>query len=561
MSTTVEKSPATDTAASDVSRRDFLKTGVVAGVATGVGAGALYFGYGRSVGNPVRFGIIGTGDEGGILIGAINPDYVDVVAVCDVRPYNIHRAFHGHQASEGTYRVRPGLISKYGYANETAAKEHVQVYEQYQDLLNDPSVEAVIIALPLFLHCEVAIQAMAKGKHVLTEKLMAHSVTECKEMARYAAQQDKLLATGHQRHYSFLYDNAVHAIKTGQIGQVHHIRAQWHRNNLPGSDSWQPPIPNESMVAAIEKKQKDLNAEMAKGVKMNLGRRDALARQLNDLKQRYHDNAVPAEKFGYIQHELVGGDGSRYEVSPLEELIRWRLWKRTGGGLMAELGSHQLDASSIFLSALRTDGRRMNPLSVVASGTRNVFPLDRDVDDHVYGMYEFPGEGYFEEDGQTIADPNKKVVVTYSSINGNGFGGYGEVVMGTGGTLSVLGEKTMEISRPGSKAPTSVGVASKPKDSYETGGVDVVAVQKEGGPDSRGYTEEIEHLAWCIRNRDPENQPRCNPEIALADACMALVGNQAMWGPGRIEFKPEWFDIDNDATPEGDAPNPERHLT
>ena len=463
MSTTVEKSPATDTASSDVSRRDFLKTGVVAGVATGVGAGALYFGYGRSVGNPVRFGIIGTGDEGGILIGAINPDYVDVVAVCDVRPYNIHRAFHGDQRSEGTARVRPGLISKYGYANETVAKEHVQVYEQYQDLLNDPSVEAVIIALPLFLHCEVAIQAMAKGKHVLTEKLMAHSVTECKEMARYAAQQNKLLATGHQRHYSFLYDNAVHAIKTGQIGQVHHIRAQWHRNNLPGSDSWKPPLPNESMVAAIEKKQKDLNAEMAKGVKMNISRRDAIARQLNDLKQRYHDEAVSAEKFGYIQHELVGGDGTKYEVSPLEELIRWRLWKRTGGGLMAELGSHQLDASSIFLSALRTDGRRMNPLSVVASGTRNVFPLDRDVDDHVYGMYEFPGEGYFDEDGQTIADPNKKVVVTYSSINGNGFGGYGEVVMGTSGTLSVLGEKTMEISRPGSKAPTSVGVASTVK--------------------------------------------------------------------------------------------------
>ncbi|MCG8587392.1 MAG: twin-arginine translocation signal domain-containing protein, partial [Pirellulales bacterium] len=113
------KKPASDKspseATSDVSRRDFLKTGVVAGVATGVGAGALYFGYDRFVGDPVRFGIIGTGDEGGILIGALNPDYVDVVAICDIRPYNIDRAFHGHQASEGTYRVRPGLLNKYGY--------------------------------------------------------------------------------------------------------------------------------------------------------------------------------------------------------------------------------------------------------------------------------------------------------------------------------------------------------------------------------------------------------------------------------------------------------------
>ena len=57
--------------------------------------------------------------------------------------------------------------------------------------------------------------------------------------------------------------------------------------------------------------------------------------------------------------------------------------------------------------------------------------MDRDCEDHVYCMYEFPGPEYKK-------DPNKKIVLTYSSINGNGFGDYGEVVMGTKGTL-VLG--------------------------------------------------------------------------------------------------------------------------
>ncbi len=33
----------------------------------------------------------------------------------------------------------------------------------------------------------------------------------------------------------------------------------------------------------------------------------------------------------------------------MEELVRWRLFQRTGGGLMAELGSHQLDARQYFL--------------------------------------------------------------------------------------------------------------------------------------------------------------------------------------------------------------------
>ena len=95
---------------------------------------------------------------------------------------------------------------------------------------------------------------------------------------------------------------------------------------------------------------------------------------------------------------------------------------------MAELGSHQLDAASIFTAASREDGKKVKPISVVGVGGRHIFPLDRDCDDHVYCMFEFPAQGF-------ETDPNKKVVVTYSSINGNGFGGYGEVVMGTKGTL------------------------------------------------------------------------------------------------------------------------------
>ena len=89
---------------------------------------------------------------------------------------------------------------------------------------------------------------MKAGKHVLTEKLMGHSVHECKEMGRVAqADRTSMLATGHQRHYSILYDNAVDTIRRGLIGDIHHIRAQWHRGNLPGNDSWQLPLPDDKM--------------------------------------------------------------------------------------------------------------------------------------------------------------------------------------------------------------------------------------------------------------------------------------------------------------------------
>ena len=98
------------TDAVSVTRRDFLTGTVAAGIASGVGLGSLYFGYGASVGDPVRIGVIGTGDEGSVLLGAHTPEYMQVRAIADIRPYNIFRAFHGDMSSPNAYRARPGLM-------------------------------------------------------------------------------------------------------------------------------------------------------------------------------------------------------------------------------------------------------------------------------------------------------------------------------------------------------------------------------------------------------------------------------------------------------------------
>ena len=217
--------------ATGTTRRDFLKQSIVLTAAAGstVTLGGCYFGY-KKIDDPLRVGVIGTGDEGNVLIGALNPDYIDVVAIADIRPYSVHRAFHGDWYSPGAHDARPGLLQvykdKYGWTDRTAAEKHVKVYrDDYHELLDDPNIEAVIIAVPLHLHHPVAMAAMRKGKHVLTEKLMAHDVGQCKELARAAAQlrtpdgDPIVFAVGHQRHYSILYDNAVDQIKQGLFGQ------------------------------------------------------------------------------------------------------------------------------------------------------------------------------------------------------------------------------------------------------------------------------------------------------------------------------------------------------
>ncbi len=145
------------------------------------------------------------------------------------------------------------------------------------------------------------------------------------------------------------------------------------------------------------------------------------------------------------------------ERTALEELIRWRIFARkTGAGLMAELGSHQLDAASIFCRhSVRTAAKLirsqfMRSVVVTFSQTiamqRTMYIASLNSLDRVYdgrfdvAMKTLKGENKI--DPYTV-DPNKKIVVTYSSINGNGFGGYGEVVMGTKGTMIL--EKELEI--------------------------------------------------------------------------------------------------------------------
>ncbi len=124
----------------------------------------------------------------------------------------------------------------------------MKVYGPYQELLENAKkdgIEAIIIATPLHLHAPIAIAAMKQGLHVITEKLMAQTVGQCKEMTRVADDQKLYLAIGHQRHYNVKYWQAKDWIQRGLLGDVHSIRAQWHRGNLPPpyNDSWKMPLP------------------------------------------------------------------------------------------------------------------------------------------------------------------------------------------------------------------------------------------------------------------------------------------------------------------------------
>lgn len=485
-------------ALSHVSRRAFLK-GAAAGAA---GLGGMYFGYSALAGNPVKVGFIGTGDEGSVLLTQHPPAFMDIVAVADLRPTNLQRAFDG---DGNEHRV--GLYKKLGV--ETSRK--ITQYHNHRDLLADPEIEAVVIAVPLNQHAQVTIDALNAGKHVLCEKLMAHNVTECKEMIAAAEKNHKLLAVGHQRHYSVLYENANDLVRSGMLGTIKFIRAGWHRqNSFPGVDSWNKPISKDDL-AALSK--------------------------------------IDLPDFGYEN---------------AEKLCHWRLYNSTGGGLMAELGSHQLDAASILLG-------KVHPIAVQGYGGRNFYGVKgvgskeqqadtREINDHVYVIMEFPGPNYAD-------DKHDKVVVTYSSLNTNRLEPYGETVFGSRGTMIVEQEQNVMVFKEAGPGSAGGGTAQrvtvaqggdKPvlASSESTGPSSAAMAAGAGGPVSRGYTEEMEHFCHCIREGNfgtrEEGGLRCPGTHAMADAIMALTSNLAMKLQRRIEFKEEWFDPKSPAVPEKD---------
>ncbi|MDG2389492.1 MAG: Gfo/Idh/MocA family oxidoreductase [Planctomycetaceae bacterium] len=487
-------------------RRDFIK----GAAAATTGLGAMYFGYEKLEGEPVRVGFIGTGDEGNILLNEHPPEYMNIVAVADLRPTNLERAFQGDGND-----VRMGLFEKLG---EEKAKS-IKQFSNHKDLIaakDELGLEAVVIAVPLSQHAPIAMEAMEAGLHVLTEKLMAHSITECKKMIRKAAEKNRLLAVGHQRHYSVLYDNANELVKTGALGDIKYIRAQWHRNNsFPLSDSWRKSVPEEDMKA---------------------------------LKGK-------VDEYGY---------------QDVDQLINWRLFNETGGGLMAELGSHQMDAASIFLG-------KVHPVAVSGFGGKNFYGIkgigpqdkwtdDREIDDQIYVTFEFPGKTYEKGNPEKSRD---KCIVTYSSINTNKSEPYGELVYGTRGTLWMKTEKEAILYKEEGRGSTgggpdqrlwvvnTEGASGAPVlDAYETTAPSAAATTASasmGEKISRGYREEMEHFCYCIRNESPMTDLRCNGVVAMADAIMALTANLAMKHNRRIEFRDEWFDPYNDAVPEEDV--------
>ena len=92
-------------------------------------------------------------------------------------------------------------------------------YDAYDKLLRGGGIDAVYIGLPNSMHKDFAVRAAQAGVHVLCEKPMAGSVSECEEMIHAAEQNNVRLMIAYRLHFEPGNLRAIQVIKDGEIGE------------------------------------------------------------------------------------------------------------------------------------------------------------------------------------------------------------------------------------------------------------------------------------------------------------------------------------------------------
>ena len=113
-------------------------------------------------------------------------------------------------------------------ARAFARKQNIpQVHQTYEDLINDPDIDAIYNPLPNGLHAEWTIRALQAGKHVLCEKPLASNAQEAEDMARAAQETGLVLSEAFAYRYHPLTALVKEIIASGELGKIRHLDAQF----------------------------------------------------------------------------------------------------------------------------------------------------------------------------------------------------------------------------------------------------------------------------------------------------------------------------------------------
>jgi Predicted dehydrogenases and related proteins len=145
------------------------------------------------------------------------------------------RVFHGM-----LIKATPGLEVRAVVTQNPSRRQQAQadfpgvkVYARYEELLDDPAIDLVVIGTPHDTHKELAVAAAARRKHIVVDKIMALSVAEADEMIRAAKTHGVLLSVFQNRRWDSDFLTVQEALARGWIGEPYVIESSVVRYSAP----------------------------------------------------------------------------------------------------------------------------------------------------------------------------------------------------------------------------------------------------------------------------------------------------------------------------------------
>ena len=258
----------------------------------------------------VRVGVIGCNGMGfSNLRSILKIPEVECGALCDV--------------DASVLNLRAGEV-------ESATGVRPARYADFRRLLEDPNIDAVIIATPDHWHCLIMVMACEAGKDVYVEKPLANSIGECGLMVAAAEKYGTVVQAGQWQRSGAHWSDAAAYAQSGEIGRIRLVKAWAYQG-------WMKAIPVKP------------DGPVPEGVDYDMWLGPAPARPFNP--NRFHFN------------------------------FRW-FWDYAGG-LMTDWGVHMIDMVHYAMGDA-------GPLRVAASGGKFAYPDDAsETPDTMQAIFEF----------------------------------------------------------------------------------------------------------------------------------------------------------------------------
>ena len=125
-------------------------------------------------------------------------------------------------------RRAAGLAQRYGIPEDATAEA----------LIRRPDVDAVIVTTPHHVHADATVLAFQEGKHVMVEKPLATTVTDCDRMIAAAVAAKRVLAVGYQQRFRRNNAEACRLIRAGAIGRVETVQVSMPGQRVTGVSSF-----------------------------------------------------------------------------------------------------------------------------------------------------------------------------------------------------------------------------------------------------------------------------------------------------------------------------------